>query len=144
MQQLTIGKVADQAGVGVETIRYYEREGLLPKPARLASGYRQYEPDTIDRLRFIRHAKELGFSLDQVRELLSLRLVPSMQAMDDQACEEVHAIAQSKLVDVDERIRKLQRIQKTIRKLCRDCEAGKPTDACPILRALDSPQGAQP
>lgn len=144
MQKRTIGKVAEQAGVGVETIRYYEREGLLPKPARLASGYRQYDPDTIDRLRFIRHAKDLGFSLDQVRELLSLRVTPGKQLNDGQVCEEVLEIAKAKLLDVDERIRKLQRIRKTLRRLCRDCEAGEPIDACPILKAMDSPQGAKP
>ena len=69
---ITIGAVARRAGVGIDTIRYYEREGLLPEPQRRASGYRDYGPDVVERLRFIRRAKDLGFTLEEIRELLAL------------------------------------------------------------------------
>ena len=77
MQTFTIGKVARQAGVGVETVRFYEREGLIPSPLRGTSGYRQYPEITVSRIRFIRRAKSLGFSLREIRELISLRVDPA-------------------------------------------------------------------
>lgn len=76
MEGLTIGRLAREAGVNSETIRFYERRGLIPKPPRPATGYRRYPPETVRRVRFIRHAKELGFSLKEILELLSLRLDP--------------------------------------------------------------------
>ena len=76
MKPLTIGKVAERAGVGVETVRFYEREGLLDEPTRTASGYRQFDEDVIRRLEFISRAKELGFTLNEIKELLSLQVCP--------------------------------------------------------------------
>jgi MerR family mercuric resistance operon transcriptional regulator len=106
MQTLTIGKVAHQAGVGVETVRFYEREGLIVEPVRSGSGYRQYPEETVSRIRFIRHAKELGFSLREIRELLSLRVA------SDRSTAEVKAHAQAKIADIEQKICTLRRMKK--------------------------------
>ena len=108
METLSVGKVAKITGVGVETIRFYEREGLIQNPPRNASGYRAYPPGTVERIRFIRTAKDLGFTLREIRELLSLRVDPIG------SCEEVKEMAMSKLNDVEDRIRVLQAIRKSL------------------------------
>ena len=138
MTALTIGKVAKQAGVGVETIRFYEREGLIDEPRRRASGYRQFAPAVVDRIRFIRHAKELGFTLREIKELLELRVEP------DRKCGDVLELAEAKIADIDERIRKLRKIRRALAALTRDCQRGRPTDQCPILTALDRQNGESP
>lgn len=130
MRPLTIGQVARQAGVGVETVRFYEREGLLDEPARRPSGYRQYEGDIIARLLFIRRAKELGFTLNEIKELLSLRPDPST------SCADVKLRAQAKIEDIEEKIRTLQRMKKALVKLTQACSGRGPTSECPILEAL--------
>ncbi len=133
METLMIGEVARQAGVGVETIRFYEREGLVPKPPRTPSGYRQYPEDTISRLRFIQRAKELGFSLREIQELISLRL-------DDHACAaDVRSHAEAKIRDIDEKIRDLQRMRSSLRELTETCAGEGRTDECSILQALADP-----
>ncbi|MDF1569906.1 MAG: MerR family transcriptional regulator, partial [Spirochaetaceae bacterium] len=96
---LTIGELAGRTGVGVEALRFYERKGLLPSPTRDASGYRRYREDDVVRVRFIRRAKELGFTLAEIHELLELR------ATDEKTCEEVRTIARDKITDLDQRIR---------------------------------------
>jgi len=131
VKPLTIGQVARLARVGVETVRFYEREGLLQEPARRASGYRQYPEDVIARLRFIRRAKELGFSLKEIRELLALRVDP------ETTCAEVRSRAEAKIADVEEKIQALQRIRKALVKLTGVCRGRGPTSECPILDALD-------
>jgi MerR family transcriptional regulator, copper efflux regulator len=131
MQIFTIGKAARQAGVGVETIRFYEREGLIPKPGRAASGYRQYSEATVSRIRFIRRAKSLGFSLREVRELLSLRVDPAGSSA------EVKAHAQAKIADIEQKIHALKRMQKTLVELTDACDGCVPVSDCPILDALD-------
>ena len=138
MAAMTIGKVAKQAGVGVETIRFYEREGLVDEPRRRESGYRQYDPEVVRRIRFIRHAKELGFTLREIKELLDLRIEPGSQ------CGDVLKLAQAKIDDIDERVRKLQKMRRTLAALTRDCQRGFPSDACPILKALDRNDGDTP
>lgn len=130
METLTTGEVARKANVGLETIRFYEREGLIESPARHPSGYRAYPPETVARVRFIRTAKDLGFSLKEIRELLSLRVDPV------RSCEEMRTISESKITDIDERIRALQRIRRTLRKLVVACEKKEPTSECPILESL--------
>lgn len=135
MSSLTIGKVARQAGVGVETIRFYEREGLVEEPARRASGYRQYDPQVAHRIRFIRHAKELGFTLREIKELLELRVEPG------RGCGDVLELAEAKIADIDERIRKLRKMRRTLAGLTRDCQRGRSTEECPILNALDRQDG---
>ncbi len=132
MQTLTIGKVARQAGVGVETVRFYEREGLITEPMRSGSGYRQYPEEAVSRIRFIRRAKELGFALREVRELLSLRVAP------DTSTTEVKAHAQAKMADIEQKIRMLRRMKKTLEDLTDACDGCGPVGDCPILGALEA------
>ena len=132
MKALTIGQVARHAGVGIETVRFYERQGLLAEPARKESGYRQYAEDVVGRLRFIRRAKELGFSLKEIKELLALRVDPTT------TCAEVRSKAAAKIADVEQKIEALQRIRKALVKLTAVCRGRGPTSECPILDALDN------
>ena len=134
MKPLTIGQVARHAGVGIETVRFYERQGLLEEPARKESGYRQYTEDVVARLRFIRRAKELGFTLKEIVELLALRLDP------DTSCAEVRGRAKAKIDDIDAKIRDLQRMRQALDKLVASCRGRGPISACPILDALDKEQ----
>lgn len=131
MQALTIGRLARQAGVGVETIRFYEREGLIAQPDRRPSGYRQYQPDVVRRVRFIRHAKELGFTLKEIQELLELRVDPRS------TCEDVRKRAQAKVADIEKRIASLDRMKTALVRLGRRCRGKGPTSECPILEELD-------
>ncbi|MFC5437665.1 heavy metal-responsive transcriptional regulator [Rhodanobacter umsongensis] len=127
---LTIGTVAKRAGVAIDTIRYYEREGLLPEPERRASGYRSYGEGAIARLRFIRRAKDLGFTLDEIRELLAL------SADRQHGVKAVKRRAQQRLVAIEQRIAELQRVRDGLAQLVASCPGhGKPEE-CPILRAL--------
>jgi len=132
MKRLTIGQLAKEAEVGVETVRYYERRGLLEEPARRASGYRQYDEEVVQRLRFIRRAKELGFTLNETKELLTLRLDPSM------TCAEVKQRAEAKIADVEGRIRTLQGMKRALVQVTRSCSGSGPTSACPILGAMET------
>ena len=131
MKPLTIGQVARSAGVGVETVRFYERQGLLEEPARKDSGYRQYSQDVVARLRFIKRAKELGFSLKEIKEQLALRVDPTT------TCAEVRSKAAAKIADVEQKIEALQRIRTALVKLTAVCRGRGPTSECPILDALD-------
>lgn len=131
MQALTIGRLAQQAGVGVETIRFYEREGLIAQPDRRPSGYRQYPPEVVRRVRFIRHAKDLGFTLKEIQELLDLRVDPSS------TCEDVRKRARAKVTDIEERIASLERMKAALLRLGRKCRGKGPTSECPILEELD-------
>lgn len=130
MKALTIGQVARRTGVGVETVRFYERQGLLEEPARKDSGYRQYDGGVVARLHFIRRAKELGFSLKEIKELLALRVDPTT------TCAEVKSRAEAKLADVEAKIQALRRMQKVLQKLTTACSGRGPTSECPILDAL--------
>ena len=127
---LTIGRVARTAGVAIDTIRYYEREGLLPVPARRLSGYRDYTPDAITRLRFIRRAKELGFSLPEIRELLAL------SADRERGVRGVKQRAEARLVEIERRIRELKRVQRGLKNLIDACPGHGAPERCPILTAL--------
>ena len=136
---LTIGKVASRAGVGVETVRFYERQGLLQEPDRRASGYRQYGEDVVARLRFIRRAKELGFTLKEVAELLALRHDPAATRSD------VRERVRAKVEDIEAKVRDLQRIRGVLLGLAETCLGHGPADDCPILRAIDPPaEGREP
>ncbi len=128
---LTIGKVATAANVNIQTIRYYERRGLFAAPRRTASGYRHYTPDAVSRLRFIKHAQELGFSLKEIQELLGLRV------RHGAACDAVERKTRDKIELVQQRIRDLQRMKRTLEHLAAACVARRPTDECPILEALE-------
>ena len=131
MEALTIGQLAKEAGVGVETIRFYERQGLLAEPERRPSGYRQYPRDVVRRVRFIRHAKELGFTLKEIQELLELRVDPQS------SCADVRKRAGDKIADIDERIESLGRMKAALERLARKCRGRGPTSECPILEELD-------
>ncbi len=128
---MKIGEVAKAAGVGIHAVRFYEREGLLPKPARRPSGYREYPQDVVLSLRFIKRAKELGFSLKEISELLSLNRNPKATAGD------VKKRAEQKLTDLEKRIRSLQRMRRALKKLMEECPGSGPTSSCSILRSLD-------
>lgn len=131
MTTLTTGQVAKQARVHVETIRYYERRGLIPEPPRRESGYRQYPPGTVTRIHFIKRAQELGFSLQEIQELLSLRRDPSTPARD------VRRKAESKVRDIDEKIRALEQMKHSLLHLIEQCDGHGTVDDCPIIEALE-------
>ena len=105
----SIGQIAEKSGVSVEAIRYYEKEGLLEKPARKESGYRQYNGDAIDRLFFIQQAKELGFSLKEISELLSIK------SDVNTLCSDVKHLAEDKLSDIQSKIKMLRRMEKSLK-----------------------------
>lgn len=133
---LSIGQLAKRAGVGVETVRFYEREGLLAEPERRQSGYRQYQSDTVNRLLFIRRAKELGFTLKEISELLSLRVD------EDKTCADVRQQAEAKIADIEDRIRTLQRMKRALAKVTRQCSGSGPTSECPILESIERKERA--
>ncbi len=132
MGMMTIGQVAKISGLGIETIRFYERKGLIAEPGRKESGYRQYDVHIIDRLQFIQQAKGLGFTLTEIHELLSLELKPGTTSKD------IKVMAESKLKDVNEKLKILKRIQRTLKKLVKDCDGNSPISHCPILNAIKS------
>ena len=131
MESLTIGRVAELADVGVETIRFYERQGLIKNPPRRASGYRQYPAEAVTRIRFIRRAKELGFSLREIKELLALRLDPHT------TCADVRARAEEKLTDVRAKIAALEGMCGALERLTAACIGEGSVSDCPILEALE-------
>ena len=132
MDEMTRGEVAEKAGVNPETLRYYERKELIPKPRRSDGGFRLYDERYVDRLRFIKRAQDLGFTLAEIKGLLDLRV-------DDGAtCRDVQAQAEEKLDDVKEKIRDLQRIRDALTRLAESCTGGSgPTSDCPILDAME-------
>src|SRR5438034_522066 len=130
-EQLTIGRLAQVGGVNLETIRYYEREGLLPRPPRTRSGYRVFPRDAARRLRFIKRAQELGFSLNEIGELLALRIKPGAKQTD------MRMRAQAKIADIEQKIRTLQAMKKTLRQLAERCDGCGPLAECPILERFD-------
>lgn len=134
---MKIGEVAREAGVKIDTLRYYERRGLLEEPERRDSGYRDYPEETVRIIRFIKRAQELGFTLDEVEELLMLR------AANGQSRRQVRVAAEAKLQDIDQRLAQLQAMRSALSTLLEACECGRqPT--CPILEALDDKPAARP
>ncbi len=131
MEYLTIGRLAKKTGVGIDTIRYYERQGLIPEPRRKESGYRQYSDEMVKRIQFIRHAKELGFSLKEIHELLSLKLDSK------NPCSKVKTRAETKISDIQEKIRTLQKMKKALVRLTNACSGKGSVKECPILEALE-------
>lgn len=130
MKTLRIGEVARQAGVGVETVRFYERKGLLEEPQRKASGYRQYDEETVDVLRFIRRAKDLGFTLKEIKTLLNLRLDTSATR------SEVREQARNKVDQIEAKIADLQRMRDSLLILIETCHGNGAALGCAILKAL--------
>ncbi len=130
MKGLTIGQVAKGVEVNIETIRYYERMGLIPLPPRRESGYRQYPEDIVNRVRFIKRAQELGFSLKEVAELLSLRVGPNT------TCGDVKKVADSKITEIVGKIQSLERMRDALMRLVETCEESRQAEECPILWAF--------
>ena len=128
---MKIGELARRAAVPIDTVRYYERQGLLPAPQRLMSGYRQYEQGDVARLRFVRRAKALGFTLIEIRELLTL----SSHREDDMGS--LKAAAEQKLAGVEAKLAELTRIRDGLRTLIKACPGHGALGACPILHALN-------
>ena len=131
MNYLTIGKVAKKSGLGIETVRFYERQGLIDNPPRTESGYRQYPEETIAQLRFIKRAKVLGFSLKEIQELLSLKYDPNATKAD------VKERTLKKVADVKSKIQDLTRIQNALEHLIHTCDGHGPASTCPIIKAMD-------
>ena len=132
MTSLTIGALAKQAGVGVETVRFYERRGLVRRPARPRAGYRAYPEEAIGRIRFIRNAQAVGFTLQEVKELLALRVTAGT------SCAAVRSRASAKAADVHRRLAELERIRVALEKLVAACPGRGALTNCTILEALDS------
>lgn len=133
MPALTISRLAREAGVGVETIRYYQRVGLLKEPAKPAQGYRVYSADALNRLHFIARAKELGFTLNEIKELLLL---------DNADCQQTQVIASQKLQSIQARIDDLSMMAETLQQLLQTCQGHVTKAACPIIDSLSKPKQA--
>lgn len=129
-KKITIGRLAKLAGVNIQTIRYYERCGILHPVSKTESGYRLYEERELERLRFIRHAQEWGFTLKEIGELLELKTFPLS------ACNKVRKKAEDKLKIVEERIKSLKRLKRVLQELIFACEKRMPLEGCPILKSI--------
>ena len=127
---LSIGRVAERTGVGVQTVRFYEKQGLLRAPARSSSGYREYDPSVLARLGFIRRAQELGFTLKEIRELLAL------QENENADCADVRRAAVSKLGDVQQRMADLKRMSDALQGLVDSCSGDGPAAQCSIMHCF--------
>lgn len=132
--EIRIGQLAELAEVNLQTIRYYEREKLLPKPSRLPSGYRVYPMESARRIRFIKRAQELGFTLAEIRELLSLRVDAKRDRSD------VRVIANAKVANIDAKIEALTAIRNSLLTITDHCKGSGPAKDCPILASLDADQ----
>lgn len=134
---LKIGEVAERGGVNLQTIRYYEREGLLPEPPRRESGYRMFPASTVRRVRFIKRAQQLGFSLAEIGELLAIQIDPESE------CADVQRLAKAKVADIDEKIATLRRMRRVLRGLANACPGCGPAQECPILESIDPGEEAE-
>ena len=129
---MTIGELADAAGVGVETIRFYERKKLIAQPKRPSGGYRRYDDDTARRIRFVRQAQELGFTLAEISQLLELRLDPR------RSCADVKHEAEMKIADIDGKLAALRTMRAALVDITRSCSGEGPISECPILDAIEA------
>ncbi len=127
---LTIGQVAGQSGVNRETLRYYERQGLIEEPSRSKSGYRLYLPDAVKRIRFIKRAQELGFSLDEIRGFLVL------STSDQGTCQDIRQQTLNKIHDIEKRLQDLKSIRDRLVRLAEECSSNGPLNECPIIDAF--------
>ena len=130
MSNLTIGAVAKRAGVGVETIRFYERQGLIEQPQKPVEGFRRYPDDVVMRIRFIRQAKKLGFSLQEISELLDLSLAP------EQNCAQIRLRAEAKISVIGSKIEALDKIKKVLSQLVVACNTQNQRKRCPIIESI--------
>jgi Hg(II)-responsive transcriptional regulator len=132
------GELAAHAGVNIQTVRFYERRGILPKPERTGSGYRVYSPEAVRLIRFIKRAQDLGFTLDEVEDLLRLR--NNRRA----SCARVKSAGQAKMTAVEAKIAGLQAMKRALTVLLASCERNDRERACPILEALEAPEERTP
>jgi len=130
MKEMTIGVLARSAGVNIETIRYYQRRGLIGTPRKPLGGVRRYDAGTLAQLRFIKRAQQLGFSLREIRELL---------ALGEQSCSDTRRIAERRLTDIETRLSDLKNMRRLLTRLIRECAAGRAA-ACPIVQSLSTGQ----
>ncbi len=131
MKNLTIGQLAKEAGTHVETIRYYERKGLIAEPPRRESGYREFPPKYVERIRFIKRAQALGFTLKEISGLLVLA-----DGNLNPACKDIRTFAEEKVKDIEVRIHDLEKIKKVLHDLIRQCLSNKKPSGCPIIESL--------
>ncbi|HDO30162.1 MAG TPA: heavy metal-responsive transcriptional regulator [Desulfobacteraceae bacterium] len=129
---MKIGQVAKQAGISVEAVRFYEKQGLIKSPPRNESGYRVYSSDVIPQLLFVTRAKELGFLLREIRELLLLRDSPNI------TCAEIKNQTEKKIADIEQKITDLKLIKDSLVKLANSCPGVGTLEKCPILKTFDS------
>jgi Hg(II)-responsive transcriptional regulator len=132
MERLTIGEVAKQAHVHIETLRYYERTGLIASPPRSESNYRLYPQETVRRVQFIKRAQALGFSLKDITALLALRATP------DTPCADMRTRALDKIIAIEEKIRALHAMKHALAQLVAACSGQGAITDCPILASLDT------
>lgn len=132
---MKIGDLADRTDVSIHTVRYYERRGLIPEPPRTDGGFRTYPERTVSRIRFIRRAQELGFTLEEIGELLALR------GGSETAADEVRRTANAKLEEIEEKMRALEEIRDALVGLIRRCEEAASTGDCPILDEFEPNRG---
>lgn len=130
MEGLTRGELAKNAGVNIETIRYYERLGLIPEPLRTKSGYRVFSPEMVRRIRFIKRSQDLGFTLSEINQLLT------MTESGGNGCREVREFASHKIKEIELKIRDLQNIKNVLQDLSSKCSDERPIDDCPIIESL--------
>ena len=130
--RLTIGGLAQRASVGVPALRFYERAGLLPKPARSAANYRLYSEEAVARIQFVCRAKELGFTLKEIKDLLELRMNRRT------SCAEVRPRAEAKIANIEARIRSLRQMSRALARLAEECDVQRTGVECPLLEFLES------
>jgi len=123
----TIGQVAKRLGIGIETIRFYQRRGLITQPAKPLSGYRRYPQQTVNRIRFIKRAQALGFTLDEIAHLLNL---------NDNPCNQVQSLAEHKLGLVNQKLADLQRLQQALGDMVARCQNNQDDSHCPLIDSL--------
>lgn len=128
-RSMTIGKFAKAAGISADTVRFYEREGLLQKSERTAAGYRIYDPNEVDRVRSIRRAKELGFTLEEISELLA-------RSGSGRTSKDIRTVAERRLREVQTRLTEMMQIRDALQGLVKSCHGDRPAAECPIIRAL--------
>lgn len=128
-RSMTIGKFAKAAGVSADTVRFYEREGLLKKTERTAAGYRVYDTEEVDRVRFIRRAKDLGFTLEEITELLAL-------SGSGRSSKDIRIVAERRLKEVQVKLTEMTKVRDALQGLVQSCHGDRPASECPIIRAL--------
>lgn len=129
---MTIGELAKACGVGVETLRFYERSGLIADPRKKGVGYRDYPPTVVRRVKFIKQAQALGFTLKEIADLLAIRISPTT------TCADVRAKAQGKILDIQEKVRILRSFEAALEQLVSQCSGSGPASDCPILDAIET------